>query len=111
MPVKVNKEMEALILSVITDNQGIYKAEMVKKAELKEWYVSATSAELVRQGKVFKAFVDGRATYYTTEYAIRNKIPARKVSPKKDWTPPENKDPSLLGDQLMFNQLYSGLSH
>ena len=112
MPTRSSQEKMDILYNLISDNQSIKKKELVELSGLKLCAVTANICGLREAGRLFTQKDSGKDRYYTMEYALANDIKPRVFNEKRkrEWIKP-NLDPSLLSSQLMFNQLYSGLSH
>lgn len=107
MPVNVTEEMKAEVLSLIKNDEGIKRSDIIALSGRKEWYVAASLGELQNDDLIFRQTRGGQAYYYTDVYAKANNTP-KTVSSSGDnsgYVPPA-KDVSLLASQKMFNQLF-----
>ena len=112
MPTRSSQEKMDILYNLISDNQSIKKKELVELSGLKLCAVTANICGLRDARRLFTQKDSGKDRYYTMEYALANDIKPRVFNEKRkqEWIKP-NLDPSLLSSQLMFNRLYSGLSH
>ena len=107
MPVNVTDEMKAEVLTIIKNDEGIKRSNIIALSGRKEWYVAAALGELQNDKFIFRQTRGGQAYYYTDVYAKANNVP-KTISSSGDnsgYIPPV-KDKSLLDSQRYFNQLF-----
>ena len=107
MPTRSSQENMDIVLSVVRDNQGISRKELIRLSGLKLWAISPNVTELKEMGELFSQKDSGKDKFYTMDYATENNIPPRvfkggKV--RKDA--PKVKPVSILAGQKYFDSLF-----
>ena len=113
--IPINEDNLEMIFAFIKANPGCENPIMQETFPMCKEYIKSHRSELIKRGRVMKQRQGVSFRYFTAEYAKEHNIATylksatrRKTKAEMNEIPPEE---SVLRLQLMFNQLYSGLSH